>query len=239
MKHGGLSDLPGTPGVYLFRDRGGTVLYVGKARNLRRRVSSYFRDTRARSLRIDLLVRRTHTVEHIPLGSEDEALLVEAGLIKTYTPRFNIRLRDDKQYPLLRVRTGRNACVNLVRCAESDGAEYFGPCPRSTELRQAITTVRRLYTLDHHTFGRDQSVDLMRRRTIRMSRALADSLTGRDLRLRKRLLREMRRAARSHDFERAARLRSALDVLGTLARYPAHDGGQGVPSRVGVDRVRQ
>ena len=96
-----LKSLPGKPGVYLFRDKSGQVLYVGKAKSLRKRVSSYF--TKALDLKTSILLERLHDLDFIVTKSEMDALLLENELVKKYKPRYNIALRDDKAYPYLKL----------------------------------------------------------------------------------------------------------------------------------------
>src|SRR5689334_14208061 len=119
-----IRDLPQEPGVYLFRDQQGTVIYVGKAKNLRARVRNYFgTDDR---FNIPFLMNEAHTVEPFLTGNEKEALLLENNLIKQYQPRYNIELKDDKNYLCLRVDPAqRYPRVEITRRMRSDGARYF------------------------------------------------------------------------------------------------------------------
>ena len=100
-----LGRLPTDPGVYIFRDRSGEVLYVGKAKSLRPRIRSYFRSEASHSIKTREMVRRVGSLDTIVVGSEAEALILEANLIKEHHPRFNIQLRDDKKYPYIKVTT--------------------------------------------------------------------------------------------------------------------------------------
>ncbi len=118
--------LPTVPGVYQFVDADGTVLYVGKAKNLRRRVANYFVESRLPS-KIRLMVRRAVEVRHIVTGSETDALLLENSLIKTLQPRYNAMLKDDKTYPWIVVRREPFPRIRSTRRVERDGSAYFGP----------------------------------------------------------------------------------------------------------------
>ena len=143
-----LEHLPASPGVYIFRDGEGEALYIGKAKALRSRVRSYFRDGAELGLRTREMLRRAEGVETIVVGSEAEALLLESNLIKEYRPRFNIRLRDDKRYPYIKVTTQEPfPRVFVTRRLRNDGARYFGPFTSVGPMRQALEVVKRLYTV--------------------------------------------------------------------------------------------
>ncbi|MCH5334231.1 MAG: excinuclease ABC subunit C [Alistipes sp.] len=119
--------LPTSPGVYRFLDRTGTVIYVGKAKNLRRRVSSYFVNSREHSAKVRVMVRRIAEVRHIVVDSETDALLLENSLIKSLQPHYNILLKDDKTYPWIAVRRENFPRIHSTRRLERDGSQYFGP----------------------------------------------------------------------------------------------------------------
>lgn len=125
-----LKTLPDRPGCYLMRDRRGEIIYVGKAKNLKRRVSSYFRPGARHAPKVRSMVDSVWDFEFMVVKNEAESLLTEASLIKKYKPHFNILMRDDKRYLALKADGGaqwpRFACVRLVR---DDGARYFGPSP--------------------------------------------------------------------------------------------------------------
>ena len=143
-----LDHLPSSPGVYIFRDGEGESLYIGKAKALRSRVRSYFRDGAEPGLRTREMLRRTENVETIVVGSEAEALLLESNLIKEHRPRFNIRLRDDKRYPYIKVTTQEPfPRVFVTRRLRDDGGRYFGPFTSVGPMRQALEVVKRLYTV--------------------------------------------------------------------------------------------
>ncbi|MGM0668394.1 MAG: GIY-YIG nuclease family protein, partial [Gemmatimonadota bacterium] len=143
-----LATLPTSPGVYLFRAEGGEVLYIGKAKSLRPRVRSYFRQDQSHSIKTRELVRRITGLDTIVVGSEAEALILEANLIKEHQPRFNIQLRDDKKYPYIKV-TVQEAFprVFVTREVRNDGGRYFGPFTSVGPLRQALEVIKRLYTV--------------------------------------------------------------------------------------------
>ncbi len=142
-----LDDLPDTPGVYLYRDRRGAILYVGKARSLKGRVRSYFHDSSAgQAPKTDALLDEIHDLEYIVTRTEVEALILENNLIKKERPRFNIRLRDDKNFPYLKMTTAeRFPRVVLVRRARLDGNAYFGPYVPASTARRTIQMVARQF----------------------------------------------------------------------------------------------
>lgn len=140
---------PHLPGVYLFKDPNGTVLYVGKAIDLKKRVGSYFRATATgSSVKTRFLVEKASDLEYVVTSTEKEALLLEASLIKKHRPRYNVILRDDKNYPALRI-DPRDPfpCIEVVRRFEKDGALYFGPYPSGYALRETLRLLNQLFPL--------------------------------------------------------------------------------------------
>jgi len=135
------SKVPPHPGVYVYRDRFGSVIYVGKAKNLRRRMSSYFQPGRARQADVKLrqLIHSIHTWEFFQVKSEDEALILESRLIKGYAPYYNILMRDDKRYLLLKIKLDDPyPTLTLARVKKDDNATYFGPFPHGTALKNTL-----------------------------------------------------------------------------------------------------
>jgi excinuclease ABC subunit C len=140
-----LNSLPTRPGVYMFRDAAGRLLYVGKAINLRNRVRSYFRDSPA-SRKVERMVREIADFEITVVESELEALILECSLIKTHRPHYNVKLRDDKQYPLIRVTTAEPwPRADIVRHRRDDGNEYFGPWTDSSSVRNMLALLNKLF----------------------------------------------------------------------------------------------
>src|SRR5687767_14594647 len=139
--------LPESPGVYLWRDADGTVLYVGKAKRLRSRVRSYAAAD-IDSPKTYALMRQVAAVETIVVPSEAHALILEANLIKEYKPRFNISLRDDKSYPHIKVTVHEPfPRVYVTRRLVNDGSRYFGPYTDVKEMRRALNVVKRIFTV--------------------------------------------------------------------------------------------
>src|SRR5260370_39282014 len=141
-----LARLPAEPGCYLFKDAAGTVLYVGKARSLRDRVRSYFRNPNGLSLKNRGLVPRIAEIDVQILPSENAALLVEYNLIKQYRPKYNILLRDDKSYLSIRITNEPYPRIETVRHRSDDGARYFGPYTSSQSVYRTLDLLKRLFS---------------------------------------------------------------------------------------------
>src|SRR5919201_866831 len=140
--------LPDSPGVYLWKDVDGNVLYVGKAKSLRGRVRSYANPERIESVRTQALMRYVAAVETIVVPSEAHALILEANLIKEYKPRFNISLRDDKSYPHIKVTVQEPfPRVYVTRRLVNDGSRYFGPYTDVAAMRRSLNVVKRIFTV--------------------------------------------------------------------------------------------
>jgi excinuclease ABC subunit C len=233
-----LNTLPTRPGVYFFKDVQGEILYIGKANSLRARVRSHFAVDGATSLKNREMLRRVDDIDSIVVGSEAEALLLEANLIKEHRPRFNIQLRDDKRYPYIKVTLQESfPRVYVTRRLDNDGGRYFGPYTEVGAMRHALDVVKRLYTvrscrydlpddaparpcLDYH-IGRCLApcVGLQTQQAYgTMVEEILEVLGGRTKQVRARVERDMRRAAEELDFERAATLRDVLTGLESLER---------------------
>lgn len=141
-----ISFLPDTPGVYMYYDKEGTVIYVGKAKNLKRRVSSYFNRTHP-SLRTNLLVRAIVDMSYIVVPTEQDALNLENSMIKEYQPRYNVLLKDDKSYPWIVVTNELYPRIFLTRQRIKDGSKYFGPFTDVGSARAVLELIRELYPL--------------------------------------------------------------------------------------------
>jgi excinuclease ABC subunit C len=233
---GKLAHLPDLPGVYLWKDAAGQVLYVGKAKSLRSRVRSYFGSDHDASVKTQHLVRLIRDVETIVVPSEAHALILENNLIKEYRPRFNIALRDDKSYPYIKVTVNEPyPRVFVTRRFESDGGRYFGPYTDVGAMRRALNVVKRIFTvrscrydmpaemperacLDWH-IGRGKETCLRLQSPADYRAMIADVvhfLDGRPDEVTRRVRELMESAAERLDFERAAELRDALLKLETI-----------------------
>jgi excinuclease ABC subunit C len=227
-----LATLPDRPGVYLYRDARGQVLYVGKAASLRQRVRSYFQESRPRDAKTDALVRQIADLEYVVTDNELEALMLEANLVRKHRPRYNIILRDDKHYPFLKLTTNEEFPRLLVaRRVQADGATYFGPFYPATAMRQTLRLTRQLFPLRTCSIkidGRRERPCIQyyihrchapctgwetREGYARTVRDVQRFLEGRDDDLLTRLTREMEQAAAEEKFERAAVLRDQIQAL--------------------------
>lgn len=225
--------LPDAPGVYVFRDRDGGVLYVGKAKALRRRVASYARPDRGLERKTADLVLRVADVEITETGSETEALLLEQTLVKRHRPPFNVRLRDDKSYPMIAVTVGdRYPRVMFTRRTDRRDARLFGPYPSARKVRETLDTLGRIFPFrpcEGPTPGRRSGTPCLDFHIGRCPapcigaigeeayRALIDEvirfLEGDTRTVAGRLEREMREAAEQQRYEDAARARNRLDAV--------------------------
>jgi excinuclease ABC subunit C len=140
--------LPTHPGVYLFKDKKGTILYVGKAGNIKHRVSSYFQKPTGKDLKTLMMLEKVTDIDIIVTDTEKEAFILENNLIKVHHPRYNVKLRDDKNYPCLRLSIGEEfPTLTIVRRIKKDGSLYFGPYPSATSLRETLRLIRRLFPI--------------------------------------------------------------------------------------------
>ena len=139
--------LPLSPGVYQFLDKNGTIIYVGKAKSLRKRVSSYFMQNKEHSAKVQVLVRQIAAIRHIVVDTETDALLLENSLIKTLQPRYNILLKDDKTYPWIVVRREPFPRVQSTRVLNRDGSQYFGPYGSVMMQRSILEFIREVIPL--------------------------------------------------------------------------------------------
>ncbi len=227
-----LSQLPHKPGVYLMKDRFGTVIYVGKARDLRKRVSQYFHPSRRMGwdLKFNALVEAIHDLDVHAVKSEPEALLLEGKLIKEFHPRYNVSFRDDKRFLLLKVNLNDPIPrFTLTRLRTDDGARYFGPFAHSGALRNTLALIRRQFNLrgcrpltpteadyKHCLYGNLKWCtapcigNVTHNQYLDQVRAACDFLDGQCDEMAGQLEAEMRKAAIAQDYEKAAGLRDAL-----------------------------
>lgn len=228
-----LPHLPEGPGVYLWKGRDGTTLYVGKAKRLRSRVRSYFANDQLENVKTRHLVGLIADLETIVVPSEAHALILEANLIKEYRPRFNIALRDDKSYPYIKVTVQEPfPRVFVTRRLEDDGASYFGPYTDVGAMRRALNVVKRIFTVRSCNY--DMPAQMPERPCLdyyikrckapcilaqsqQEYRAMIDEvvlfLSGRPDEVVRRVKERMDLASEQLDFERAAELRDVLHHL--------------------------
>ncbi|WP_396202390.1 excinuclease ABC subunit UvrC, partial [Gemmatimonas sp.] len=228
-----LPHLPDSPGVYLWKDAEGQVLYVGKAKRLRSRVKSYWAQDHLSSPKTRGLMRKVRELDTIVVPSESHALILEATLIKEYHPRFNIALRDDKSYPYIKVTVQEPfPRVIVTRRLQDDGAKYFGPYTDVGSMRRALNVVKRIFTVRscHYNLPREAPerpcLDYFIKRcqapcvgyqTTDDYRAMIDEvvwfLDGRTSDVVRHVRERMTDASERLDFERAGELRDALRHL--------------------------
>lgn len=230
-----LSALPAKPGVYLMKDAQGRIIYVGKAVSLRNRVRSYFQSPAGQAPKVRRLVEHIADFEFIVTGSELEALILECNLIKKHRPHYNVRLKDDKHYPYIKISLQEPfPRIYTVRRMENDGARYFGPHTSSKAVYQTMELLRKLFpylTCKREITGKDKRACLyyhigrcagpcIGACSQAEYRALVEQiilfLEGKQERIVDDLQREMERAALHLDFERAATLRDQIQALQTV-----------------------
>ncbi|MGW4423685.1 excinuclease ABC subunit UvrC [Streptosporangium sp. NPDC004631] len=227
--------IPESPGVYRFRDAGGRVIYVGKAKSLRQRLNSYFADFAGLHPRTQTMLTTASDVDWTVVGTEVEALQLEYSWIKEYDPRFNVKYRDDKSYPYLAVTMGEEfPRVQVLRGAKRKGTRYFGPYSHAWAIRETVDLLLRVFPIRSCSAGVFKraaqigrpcllgyidkcSAPCVGRIDAEGHRALADDfcdfMAGNTGRFVRRLEREMRQAAAEQEYERAARLRDDVQTL--------------------------
>lgn len=227
-----LDTLPTRPGCYLMKEHTGKVIYVGKAVNLRSRVRSYFHLSAGHSLKVEKMVRQIRDIEWIVVGSELEALILEMNLIKKHRPHFNVRLKDDKRYPYIKVHWAEAfPKVTVTRQMLQDGSRYFGPYTSVWAVHQTLDVLRRIFpylTCDRQITGQDERACLyydiklctapcigaiQQAHYRQMIEDLCQFLLGRTEPIVSRLQSEMERASAELKFERAASLRDQLRAI--------------------------
>jgi len=230
-----LSGLPHKPGIYLMKDRFGTVIYVGKARDLRKRVSTYFHPSRRMGwdLKFNALVNAVHDLDTYTVRSEPEAMLLEGKLIKEYQPRYNISFRDDKHFLLIKINLNDPIPrFMLARLRQDDGARYFGPFAHAASARHTLTLARRKFNLrgcrpltpgpedyKHCLYGHLKYCtapcigNVTREVYLQQVVAACDFLAGQTDEMEGELKEQMQKAAAAEDFEKAAQFRDALQDL--------------------------
>src|SRR5574344_1267801 len=142
-----LSRLPDSPGVYLMKDKDGNIIYVGKAKNLKNRVRSYFNSDSGKSRKVIKMVEKIDHFEYIIVDKEAEALVLESNFIKEHRPHYNILLRDDKQYPYIMLTNEEFPRIEKVRQVKKDGNEYFGPYPNAYAVNDVIRLLQNIFRL--------------------------------------------------------------------------------------------
>ncbi len=225
-----LKNIPDKPGVYLFKDEKGDILYVGKALSLKKRISSYYRKSPSNLPKIEVLKRKISDLEFYITQNEIEALILECNLIKKYRPPYNVNLRDDKSYPYLAITMADTFPRALVtRNLGIEGAKYFGPYTKAHSLRTTLTTLRKLFpirTCKGKEPGRKSASPCL---NYHINKCLApcirkispddyrqivdeiiDFMEGKGEKVIKKLEKEMKKAAENLEFEKAALIRDKI-----------------------------
>ena len=243
--------LPDSPGVYIMKDDHGKIIYVGKAIVLKNRVRQYFQGSRNHTPKVRAMISHIADFETIMTANEVESLILEANLIKKHRPRYNIRLKDDKSYPYVKVTVQEEfPRVFITRRVLRDGARYFGPYTNVTALRDSLKLLRRLFPLrtcrtmperpclEYHIkrclapcVGKVEAEDYRA-----MIRAVLLFLEGRTDDVERELEQRMNAAAEAYHFETAARLRDQLSAVRTAAERQNIVTGAGDQDAVGMAR---
>jgi excinuclease ABC subunit C len=240
-----LKGLPPTPGVYLFKDAEGNIIYVGKASSLRHRVGSYFGTGQKLTPKIQHMVSKIKDLEYFVTASEQEALILELNLIKRHRPRYNVRLKDDKSFPYLKINLSEDwPRVHITRRLETNGGRYFGPFASAKSIRQTLKLLKGIFPFRSCTrpiTGRDPRPCLeydighcLAPCIGKASRAEYDEvikqlilfLEGKQEKVVKQLENRMNQAAEATDFEKAARLRDQIQAVEEVVE------GQRIAARV-------
>jgi excinuclease ABC subunit C len=230
-----LATLPAKPGCYIYRNAEGTIIYVGKAISLKNRVRSYFHADSSHDSKTRRLVREIADIEWIVVGSELEALILEMNLIKKHRPKYNIRLKDDKRYPYIKVHWNEPfPKVTVTRQMVEDGSRYFGPYTSAWAVYQTLDVLRRIFpylTCDREITGQDKRACLYfdiklcigpcigaatQEGYRQMISDLMNFLSGHSEEIVTRIENEMQKAAEEMRFEKAAALRDQLKAISSI-----------------------
>ncbi len=243
IERGDITPPPDSPGVYLIKDKTGKIIYIGKASSLKRRVSSYLSMSAATDAKTDALKERASDLDYIITGSEEEALILEADLVKIHKPRFNVRLKDDKKWLYLKITSEEWPRIVLTREILEYNGRYFGPFTEAGSARKTLDFVRRVFPIRSckREVGGKRSKPCLYYQ-IKMCLAPCDQdvekheydelvgevvafLGGHHKDLARRLEEKMKKASFNLDFERAGRIRDQLKVI-----KKTHTGREAVPS---------
>ena len=230
-----LATLPSKPGCYIYRNVEGKIIYVGKAISLKNRVRSYFHADSSHDSKTRRLVRDIMDIEWIVVGSELEALILEMNLIKKHRPKYNIRLKDDKRYPYIKVHWNEPfPKVTVTRNMDEDGSRYFGPYTSAWAVYQTLDVLRKIFpylTCDREITGLDKRACLYfdiklciapcigaatQEGYRQMISDLMDFLSGHSEEIVKRIANEMQKASEEMRFEKAAALRDQLKAISSI-----------------------
>ena len=228
--------VPTSPGVYFFKNRRGKVIYIGKAKNLRNRVRSYFQKGRVEGPKLAVLVSKIADLEWIVTDSEREALILEANMVKEYKPRYNVTLKDDKSFPYIRVTNEEFPRIFPTRRIVRDGSRYLGPYTDVHTMRDLLKAIRKIfpirscnYRLDEETVAKkkvrlclDYYINrcpgpceglISKEEYAKIVQQTVAFIEGKDARVVRELRQAMQEAAEKQQFEKAARLRDQIQAI--------------------------
>ncbi len=242
--------LPDTCGVYLMKDSRGRIIYIGEALSLRKRVRSYF-GVSGREPKTRALAGAIRDIEYISTDSQTEALILESDLIKKYRPRYNIRLRDDKKYPYIRISGGAFPAISITRTLKKDGSHYYGPYASAGAVRRTLKLMRELFML--RSCRRDMSKAsipclyyhlglcvapcagrVAQRDYKKLVRSARLFLEGRVEKLAAKLTEEMARESKALRFEKAAAIKDSIAALEKIL-----EGQKMAPKRISQSSPRK
>ncbi len=236
MDHTKLKNLPTASGVYLFKNKPGKVIYIGKAKNLRNRVKSYFHAGRQNEPKLQALVAKIADFEWIVTDSEVEALILEANLVKEYKPRYNVNLKDDKSFPYIRVTNEEFPRIFPTRKVVQDGSRYFGPYTDVHAMRSLLKAVRKIFPVRSCNFKLNREIITQKKVKLcldyhihrcpgaceglisedeygKIIKQTVAFIEGKDKAVLAQLSAEMQSAAGNERFEKAARLRDQIHAI--------------------------
>ena len=231
-----LNNLPAVPGVYFFKNEKGKVIYIGKAKNLRNRVRSYFQKSRVGETKLRVLVRKIRDLETITTDSEVEALILEANMIKEYKPRYNVTLKDDKSYPYIRVTNEEFPRIFPTRKIVKDGSKYFGPYTDVHSMKNLLKTVRKIFPIRSCNYRLDSKTVKSKKIKLcldyyiqrcpgpcqgliseedyrKIVNQMVRFIEGRNNEVVKELEQEMHKKAAAEKFEEAAKIRDQIQAI--------------------------
>ena len=229
-----LNILPDNPGVYLMKNEMGEIIYVGKAKNLKKRVRSYFMISKNHSEKTRVMVSKILEFEYIVTDSEMEALILEMNLIKKHSPRYNVLLKDDKHYPFIKITTNEDfPRVYITRTYARDGNRYFGPYTDVSAVHETLDTIKNIYPIrickriilelgERTTPCLNYHLGLCKAPCAgyiskteygKMIEDIINLLEGKDVKIRRTLREEMQKASEQLDFEKAAHLRDKIYAI--------------------------
>lgn len=234
-----IAQAPDTSGVYLMKDKAGRVIYVGKAKSLKKRLLNYL--GRGLDTKTVMLMSKVADIEYRLAPTESLALLLEAGLIHKYTPKYNVSLRDDKSFPLVKITNEEFPAICITRKRENDGSRYFGPYTSAWLLREALKIIRKHFPYRScRQMPREACLDyriglspapcigkINKREYAKTVKNIALILEGKTNALIKKLLVEMKSRSKKRDFEEAAKIRDQVNALSAIAENYAGSPNQG------------